>query len=203
MNLKDQSLQQAVTQVISHNNQYQNTQNQCPVFDNNITFDVPLGMGLSMILKNKIINSQYVELLTLLELGTDDDVDDRRKAKFPRKVRDVNQWLSAMLIYGALYLPTHTHEIPDFFKYLDMIRNMASQTVSFAWRNYDETFRRAREAQPLPWDRPLIHQYVGAMLSTEKTSNSQRTLFQTNPFFHQVGIHVPKPYCFMYNSLQL
>ena len=88
-----------------------------------------------------------------MDPGADEEMDpmsrDGRR-KVQKKVREIDQWLSAMHIYGAVYLQQHPLEVAAFFKYLELVRGMAKQTSDFAWHIYDGTFRRARQCAPIP-----------------------------------------------------
>lgn len=83
--------------------------------------------------RHRIIQGEYVELQLLLDPATEDDGEqlggDGRK-NVPRKGREISQWVSAMHIYGAIYLQYHPTEVAAFFKYMEFICYI-NQDVSF------------------------------------------------------------------------
>ena len=174
------------------------------MIDTRVTFDVPLGATLSKKLRAKIINREYIDLYLLLDPSAEEERDNEREVhprNLPaRKVKDIHQWVSAMLIYGAVYLQHNTTEVAPFFKYLEMVRGMDTHTNNNSWRSYDETFRRARQWSPLAWDRPLVHQYMGAMLQPSPTGNSLSKSHKQQPFLTGLGNTIPRSFCFGFNT---
>lgn len=188
-------LQQAVGDILRQNSE--------PIMDGQVTFDIPLGAMLSHKVRNRIIQREYVELHILLDPAAEDEAEQLRRdgrKDVPRKVRDITQWVSAMHIYGAIYLQYHPTEVAAFFKYMELVRSMAKQTANYAWRIYDETFRRARQCSPIPWNRPLVHQYVGAMLSPAQNQPFRAQISKPRGFTTAGGYTVPKSFCFAHNT---
>ena len=180
-----------------------------------VTFDLPLGATLSDKVRSKIRQGEYVELEALLHPTSEDltiQVQPDKSATIslaPNKKRDVTsieQWTAAMHIYGSIYLPAHQEEIAQYFKYLDFVTNMAKRSTGYAWRVYDETFRRARQFTDLPWDRPLINQYIGAISATTANSNTntsgqrQNQTIKNQPFRTSSGSIIPRGFCYGFNN---
>ena len=201
-------IEKAVSQLL----QEQGTAASLTPLSPEVNFDVPLGATLSDKIRAQVIARQYVELYSLLDPANEMDAQFTNeehnlilkltKRSNIKKVKDIDQWVSAINIYGAIYLGSHPTEASAFLKYIELIQGMARQSVSGGWRIYDETFRRARQFSNLSWDRPLVHQYVSAMVpvtgSNFRNDNQQPTF--RNPNTRTGSFRIPTGYCWKYNT---
>ena len=204
---QSQALEQAVSSLLSDPGE----KNKSLI--NTMKFDLPLASALYDKTKQQIITRQYIELGNSLSPDSENDVnfnvtmgDDgpalvlnsSRKAK---PILNINGWISAMHIYGSVYLRAHPDEVSPFFQYMEFVIKMARK-LGFFWKQYDEAFRRAREHENIPWGTVLVNQYVScfaaAMLGSNgrqggKDSRSDNSFRKTT---RSGDTFVPKPYCF-------
>ena len=175
--------------------------------NSSMTFDLPLGITLTEKVKDKIVNGQYVNLRSIvfpqdenddiqIELPVDGNCTNIRLVKGQTRKQNsqlsINQWNSAMHIYGAIYLPHHPNEIAQYFQYLEFIDKMARK--SQGWYRYDETFRRAREFQKFSWDAVLVNPFISASLPNNTLNN-----FRNSRIANQNFSGTPVGYCFKYH----
>ena len=202
------TLQDAVTSLLRSNSGDPNFN-----FPQEALFDLPLGAALSDKIRTKIISREYVELSALLWPSNDSytiQVEPNNKAtinlsnKDRKNVTNIENWTSAMFIYGGVYLGAYPTESPQFLKYLDLIRNMSTHTPIASWRLYDELVRRARHKSNVPWDRPLINQYMTAITNHNQVGSiasnpkpfSKKGSFRPN----KSGNRMPQGFCYSFNQ---
>ena len=120
------SLQDAVGTVLQIN-QGELTRNN---ISNDVIFDLPLGALLPEKVKSKIVAGEYIDLSVLIFPSSDNytiEVEPNSKATIAlsnpdkKNISNIAIWTSAMLVYGAVYLPNHVSEIAAFFKYVDFV----------------------------------------------------------------------------------
>ena len=70
-----------------------------------------------------------------------------------RQIPSFGEWLKCFGVYMAVYLARHPQRGPELVSYMLCIQALAEESPSsFAWRGYDEAFRRIRAFSPqLPW----------------------------------------------------
>jgi hypothetical protein len=194
-----QSIQEAINAVLNSNNGESNYQPQ------DCYFDLPLGATLCNKIKNKIMLGEYVDLVSLLypsqdnltiQLQPNNPTTISMSPSSKKQINTIDQWTSAILVYGSLYLPSHTSEIAAFFKYIDFVRSMSKVCPSHAWLSYDEVFRRARCSSNLPWDKPLINQYVAAISQPRPQLFRNQQPMGRSP----VKAAIPRGLCFSFNQ---
>ena len=144
---------------------------------------IPLGANIPIKVKQKIIKGEYVDLYSIINPGNEgrsiavDNLSGQPTVRFTqapsKRISHIEQWTRAMHIFGAIYLPSATAEIPAFFKYLEFIRNLARSTQSNTWIDYDEAFRRSREHCKRAWDSPLIIKYMHALMTNQLQNKSK------------------------------
>ncbi len=121
-----------------------------------------LGDGLPLSLRNKIINSEYIEFGTILEktenMGTDPkqfslSVEEGgaivwKDNKPKRPITSIHIWTSAFLIFAGVYLRAHPGRTQELLKYCHIVRTAASRHVGWGWRSYDAKFRMRQSQMP-------------------------------------------------------
>ena len=134
-----------------------------------------IGGNISSSMRQKIIGHRYVDLRTLLlssESPSGEDpqflVAQNGKISFcPATKRELSesQWAKAFLRYASVYVEEYPGEAAALITYMSTVMNLCSQGLGRAWKEYDESFRRARENSPAayPWDRPPQMIWVGAV----------------------------------------
>ena len=147
-----------------------------PAPDNNLHINLGLGgQGVTASLRQRIIGHRYVDMRTLLlssEGHTGDDqqflvAQNGRISFSPAGKRDLteSQWVKAFLRYASVYIEEYPGEAAAIIAYMSTVMSLCSQGLGRAWRDYDESFRKARENSPAayPWDRPPQTIWMGAV----------------------------------------
>ena len=66
-------------------------------------------------------------------------------------ITNIEQWTNAFLVFADIYCEKSPSEAPSLMKYMSMVRDLASRSGN--WRFYDESSRKLREVDSLPWNR--------------------------------------------------
>ena len=183
----DQSLQDVLQTLLAQDT----TQEQSLAGMSSISCDeMPLDIMIPEKIKDKIRNSEYVDLAQILFPNKDRQTIQIQNAPghsslrvLPtntRKLWTIEQWTRAMHIYGSIYLAAKPNEVPAFFKYLEFIRNLARSANFLTVMNYDELFRRTREKNNRPWDRPLVFQYMQALSRGNQSNMNNHNFTQSH-----------------------
>ena len=115
---------------------------------NSIMF--PIGHHVDQLTKQKIISGQFVNLSVLLvrdptnaqptsTLTIDPQGNIVTQPKQPSKIRSIDRWTDAFLIYCSIYTTVHPHRMQQLLKYMHDIRLGAQK--SNGWATYDQQFR--------------------------------------------------------------
>ena len=120
-----------------------------------------LGANLDQKTKTKISEGGYVELGSLAsssDTSVSVAVDDNGQPSIsltPGRAKppaNISEWLRLFATYASIYLQVHPHEASPILTYMVRIMDMAKRHGGYAWRLYDERFRRLRAMAPqLPW----------------------------------------------------
>ena len=104
------------------------------------------------------MSHKYVELGTLLDTADpappESDrvfhlVDGRlRQARATRSVTSFSAWATAFLRFAGVYLSAHPSDALGLLAHMQQVSSLHAPGLGFAWREFDEQFRRAREMQP-------------------------------------------------------
>ena len=133
------------------------------------------GGHISASMRQRIIGHRYIDLRTLLlssEYPSGDDqqflvAQNGRITFCPASRRELSesQWAKAFLRYASVYVEEYPGEAAAIITYMSTVMNLCSQGLGKAWKEYDESFRRARENSPAayPWDRPPQMIWMGAV----------------------------------------
>ena len=85
------------------------------------------------------------------------------------KVPNIEKWTDAFLVFTSIYLKKYPHKAQELLQYINIIREAASRSPSFAslaWRSYDEQFRIRQASSPQPWDKLNPDLWLRVMTST-------------------------------------
>ncbi|XP_032225483.2 uncharacterized protein LOC116608335 [Nematostella vectensis] len=132
-----------------------------------LSIGVPIDHRVSVKLRSKIWNNEFIDFGLLIDSSVKADrfqitlssVDesDRPSVCFeptskPKRIRSIDDWLSAFHVFVGVYLRKYPNEGPALMKYGDVIRDLAVRGQN--WQLYDENFRSMREtrASAMPWD---------------------------------------------------
>ena len=113
-----------------------------------------------------------------------------------KPLSSIYEWLPLFCTYASIYLQAHADEAAALMTYMVAIMNMSKRHGGYAWRVYDDKFRRIRALSPtLPWHvtnwdlaMDAIHANVPAGRSAPPAP------------LHAKQRPTGKGYCFDYNS---
>ena len=81
----------------------------------------------------------------------------------PRKVTNIQQWLTAFNTFVAIYSEREAGDAPKLMKYCEVVRDLSNKLGD--WLYYDEQFRYLRQSAPesYPWDQVHWELWLRAM----------------------------------------
>lgn len=156
----------------------------------------PLGYHLSMAVKDKIHNRDYVDILTLLpnfkEIKSDKKSESERDEERKRIVsKSFFNWLQSFCIYASVLGEKHPQLCSGLFRHLEIILEAYKNFGGSAWFSYDESYRQKLAIhQTVKWGDKDVGLWLNLMLP--QRNNPGRTYNQGN--FRAKGI------CFAYNE---
>ena len=122
-----------------------------------------IGLHISMKLREKIWNGEFVDLGELLnkdpckdEVGQklvliNGEIVVKQKSESP-KIENIEAWTNAFIIYASIFLEKHPDQVQGIFKYMHTIRLAATRLSGQGWKNYDIQFRlRKAMTSSIPW----------------------------------------------------
>ncbi|XP_062617622.1 uncharacterized protein LOC134279286 [Saccostrea cucullata] len=118
-----------------------------------------LSSNVSQNIKDKIVNSKYVDISLLLDNTSMTEAAEKKiyfnekgelvtkeSSKAKININTIEKWTDAFLIYSSIYASAHQDEVQGLFKYMHDIRLGA--TRGMGWKKYDEQFRLRRSVNP-------------------------------------------------------
>ena len=132
----------------------------------NLSSQAPLGASIPLRIKEKIWDNQYVDLGLLIGQNHSSDrmnlsvSMDKNAGQClslisnlrPKPIRNIEDWVSAFIVFTALYTERHPYQAPRLMKYIEIVRDIAKKG-GLAFKIYDENFRFMKQAQPeMCWD---------------------------------------------------
>ena len=167
---------------------------------------IPLGANLSLKLKRKIINHQYVDLSEMLSPSEkEESAFEFRQPKggstfkvttqpSRKELYNIEQWTDAFTVYADVLCEAYPNESPGLWKYCKFIRSTSKRFGGKAWRDYDEKFRRQMPHHKLQWQQVHWDLYF-SLINTVKFDQGQKQSFQPkNSNFN--SSHFMKGQCF-------
>ena len=113
--------------------------------------------------RQRIVADKYIALGMLLD-GDDALADQapafqlmdgllRPMARAPRVISSFGTWSMAFVKFAAVYLEAHPEAAAGLLAHMRQVSSLLAPGLGFAWREFDEAFRRARETAPAlhPW----------------------------------------------------
>ena len=174
----------------------------------------PLGAELSAKLKNKIWADEFVDFIDLthpvqqrpqqvsVQSGETHQVISIMPQSRGRQISSIDQWTSALLVFGAVYTQRFPQSAPGIFKYAEIVRDIALTGPPFAWRQYDAHFRTLRQTDPssFPWAQPRWDLFFKYMYAKHIQGGSGRAPFA----FPNQAARRPQPFqtgfCWLYQK---
>ena len=134
---------------------------------------------ISMPMRQRILGHKYVDLKSLLLPSERPEGGDERQylvaeggrialGAAPHKEElSVNGWTKAFLRYASIYTEGYPDEAKALIQYMSTVMDLTRIGLGMAWKDYDESFRKAREVSPgaYPWDKPPQMLWMGAVAS--------------------------------------
>ena len=131
--------------------------------------DLSARAAVSPTVTAQIVTHQYVDLAMLLDEsllppsrsadpGLFSLVDGRLRPAAPRRsIPHFGAWATAFLRYAAVYLAAHPADAGGLLSHVQQVASLQAPGLGFAWRDFDEAFRRARGLRPQshPWGSTL------------------------------------------------
>lgn len=121
----------------------------------------PVSSNVSMKMKEKIWNGEFIDLGSLLKsnqsMANDLDIEGELTIKggsisiMPKKASSINNihvWTSAFIIYASVLLEKWPEKGAEYFKYMQIVRLAASRGCSGGWILYDEQYRLRKSRSP-------------------------------------------------------
>ena len=128
----------------------------------------PLGADISLGLKEKIWQGDYVDLVLLQKqtrssfftnnIGPGTTLQLTPSASGfqlqhqtnvrQQRITSIEQWTSVFLVYISIYLERHPGRALELLKYMDMVRGAARNNGGYGWRDYDVQFRLRQARSP-------------------------------------------------------
>ena len=107
-----------------------------------------------------------------------------------KQIQDIDEWTSAMLIFGAIYAERYPQESPALFKYIKVVRDLKLKCYGARWTYYDIQFRKLKSQMEWTWDFINWELYFAA---TSQKVQQQST--SNNNIKRPQSFRVPKGYC--------
>lgn len=128
-------------------------------------------------IRQRILSNKYIDLKTLLLPSERPSGGDERQylvaeggrialgSAAQKEELSVMGWTKAFLRYANVYTEGFPDSAGDLLKYMSTVLDLTAKGLGDAWREYDESFRKAREVSPNDylWDRPPHMLWMGAV----------------------------------------
>ena len=143
---------------------------------------LPAGTTLESKIKRRIVSGEYVDLSTLQHKNEptqqffNGQLNISALHSKPRQPATFVEWMRLFLVYASIYGSSHPDQAVPMMSYILRIHGLYARTpVTYAWRAYDEEFRRIRAHCPtLAWH--YIHQNILSVV--EENLNVQNMTYK-------------------------
>jgi hypothetical protein len=115
-----------------------------------------IGMHISNTIRQKIIEGQYIELVSLLPPRPGGDEEKLilnnlseivSKEANPPKIDTIEQWADVMFTFAGMYASGHPSKAVDLVKYMQTVR-MGPSRWSVWWKEYEIQYRQQKAENP-------------------------------------------------------
>jgi len=172
-----------------------------------------LGEGVTEKIKAKVWANEYLDFGLLLSVAPSPDRYSisintstpslgaqltLEPSKPPKKITNINQWISAFNAFVAIYVVRFPHEAPKLMKYCEIVRDIAAKFSD--WVFYDDQFRLLQQIAPnkYPWDAVHWELWLKVTFRGRQTSSIGDRPQGTRPRSHQSPF--PKGTCWAFQS---
>lgn len=120
-----------------------------------------IGDMVSLSLKSKIIEGEYVDIGLLLDTKTEEAstrnlvVNSSGEIQLKPitsssgvKISNIETWTDGFIVYISIYTAAHPEKYQDVLKYMNVVRTAAKRCRGLGWKNYDEHFRHRMSTDP-------------------------------------------------------
>ena len=202
--LVQQSVTEAIQRITGVNQETETSNDATTSKSQFVSVAAPLGSSASAKTKNKIWGNEFIDLGLLLNVQPPDESYSFKLQKsggqqtlaiIPNQkklwIYNIEQWTNAFLVFVAIYCEKSPSEAPSLMKYMSIVRDLASRSGN--WRFYDESFRKLREVDPLPWGRTHSELWLRAHKVPKPGAPAN--------FRPKQGVSsTPRGYCFKFHS---
>ena len=122
------------------------TNNSTPMPIDSISSDISIGVTDNI--KDKIVKSEYIDIGSLLPNNIHIENSQKLtiyqgelvllKTQSKVKIDDIDQWISAFIVFISIVCKVHVSGFQGLLKYLHTVRLGASRSTSLTWTLYDE-----------------------------------------------------------------
>lgn len=161
----------------------------------------PLGYHLPLAVKEKIINGEYVDILSLLPSVKDAvkkldfKSEEERKRSTPRTL---NNWIQGFSIFSAILCEKKPFLSVGLFQHLDAVLEAYRSLGGMSWLYYDEMLRQKMAVFPhMRWGDKDVLLWV-SLIQSQRQPPPKNSQFSPNQGSQQIR----KGLCFAYNESQ-
>ncbi|XP_053382995.1 uncharacterized protein LOC128549694 [Mercenaria mercenaria] len=160
-----------------------------------VPMSTPISSQINKSLKKKIWQNAYIDMADLLpatphtghtngqfslKLGHNSQFTITPTAK-AQKINSIEVWSTAFIRFVAIYTEKFPTLTPDFMKYFEIVRDIASRRGGLAWQTYDTQFRLLKAQSNIPWH--VMHYELWLRACTDPLPMPiQPRPFRTQPF---------------------
>lgn len=169
----------------------------------NLSIYDEISINVPQNIKEKIANSEYIELATLLSTNA----TSKQKLVVHQgeliwqtlqntvKIVSIEQWTKAFMIFTSVYCTAHPNRFQELLKYMYIIRLGTEQFSGLGWKVYDEQYRLRKARNPASsWATVDLELWLLHMNANTGASVNQQSLVLNNGNFNL------KCYSFNYTS---
>ena len=154
-----------------------------PFHSGNVTSDgKPLGLHVPLSMKQKVWNSEFIDLGQLLEPDHPSAISQANTATQQvlfaegkllvqpffksKRISTIETWTTAFTTYMSIFLEKHGERARELLQYMDGIRKTERQFGGQGWYDYDVSFRREQAYKPNRSWGTIDHTYYLTKLCT-------------------------------------
>lgn len=213
--LEDRSDEVSITSTFNTivNNQDTTTGTNASISQNNLQENIsqvgiskPVGLGVDMKIKTKILANEYIKLATLIPKSSFEQEPKFKsvekdgqlifiKSNDTSQIKTIAQWMEAFHVFVAIYCIKYPDEVGQLMTYAQIIQGIAKSCGDEAAISYDEKFRQWRQVAPraCPWDTKNSELFHDAMVQGfEAKTKLKKQPFRATPS--------KQKYCFTFNN---
>lgn len=161
----------------------------------------PLGYHLPVSVKDKIVNGEFVDILSLLPSmkeavrKSDGKGEEERRRSIPRTL---NNWIQGFSIFSAILCEKKPHLSVGLFQHLESVLEAYRSLGGMAWFSYDEMYRQKMAVFPhMRWGDKDVLLWL-SLIQYQRQPQPKPYQSQPTQSFQQMR----KGVCFAFNEAQ-